>query len=237
MKRIVIFDDSISHFTNPSHIQTVYGQFWDEGIPISLAITPAFVSDGQPFKVSNNETLCRYLNVMAEQRLVEICIHGYNGTVDEFKSDDDVLLGQKIEIGKAELARSLPDAEIGTFVIPEFKYSKTAKNLLVEYDFRVCVPHKPKATSTEPLFSTKDLTNERKLFTYGETSFTKNKHSDNLTKIHSDIEKNDLIIIRQHYAEFYDDSGKPNDLFQQWKLFINELLSNKDLEFDSFMFI
>src|SRR5690606_28422799 len=140
MKKVVILDDSISYFTDPSQIQAVYGQFWDEGIPISLAITPAHLSDAQPFRVSKNERLCRYLNVMAEQRLVEICLHGYNGTPDEFASKDDILLGQKIEEGKAELEMALPDAEIGTFVVPEARYSKTAKNLLTEYDFRICVP-------------------------------------------------------------------------------------------------
>lgn len=237
MKKVVILDDSISYFTDPSQIQAVYGQFWDEGIPISLAITPAQLLDAQPFKVSKNETLCRYLNVMAEQRLVEICLHGYNGTADEFASNDDILLGQKIEEGKAELEMALPDAEIGTFVVPETKYSKTAKNLLTEYDFRICVPHKAKAKSDDILFTTKDLSNERKLFTYSTSIFTSKKDNGNLAQIYADIQDNDLIIIRQHYALFYDEVNKMNALFEQWQLFVEELLANKDLEFDTFMFI
>lgn len=259
MKKVVIFDDSISYFTNPAHIQAVYGRFWDEGIPISLAITPALRGDvrsiannkrykasiphdkhgdTQPFKVSKNDTLCRYLNVMAEQRLVEICLHGYNGTIDEFKSDDDILLGQKIEEGKAELQRALPDAEIGTFVIPEIRYSKTAINLLTEYDFRICVPHKPKAKSEDVLFNTKNLSSERKLFTYSANLFSSSDDTLDLQGIYTNIQVNDLIIIRQHYSAFYDDnSDKPNKLIQQWQIFIQELLLNKDLEFDTFMFV
>lgn len=239
MKKVVILDDSISYFTDPSQIQAVYGQFWDEGIPISLAITPALKGDGRPYKVSKNQTLCRYLNVMAEQRLVEICLHGYNGTHDEFASKDDVLLGQKIEEGKAELETALPDAEIGTFVVPETKYSKTAKNLLTEYDFRICVPHKPKAKSDDMLFTTKYLSNDRKLFTYSTSIFTNkdNNNKGNLAQIYADIQGNDLIIIRQHYALFFDEVDNINELFEHWQLFVEELLANKELEFDTFMFI
>ncbi|GAB5492354.1 MAG: hypothetical protein Phog2KO_25690 [Phototrophicaceae bacterium] len=236
MKTVVILDDSISYFTNPSHIQEVYGRFWDEGIPISLAITPALYKNTQPFKVSANDTLCRYLNVMAEQRLVEICLHGYNGTIDEFKSGDDILLGQKIEEGKAELEKALPDAEIGTFVIPEQRYSKTAKDLLIEYDFRICAPHKPSAKSDDILFKTKDLGNERKFFTYAPPIFSQS--SQNSTDMISNLKDKDFIIIRQNYATFYDDTiPKTNQLFQEWQGFVANLLANQDLEFDTFMFI
>ena len=236
MKKVVILDDSISYFTNPSHIQEVYGRFWDEGIPISLAITPALHKDNQPFRVSNNETLCRYLNVMAEQRLVEICLHGYNGTLDELKSSDDILLGQKIEEGKSELEKALPDAEIGTFVIPEQRYSKTAKDLLIEYDFRICAPHKPRAKSDASLFKSKKLANERKFFSYNTPIFS--HEGQEHKQVMDSLGTHDFIIIRQHYSTFYDaKTTSTNQLFQKWQDFVAILLDNQELEFDTFMFI
>lgn len=236
MKKVVILDDSISYFTNPSHVQEIYGHFWDEGIPISLAITPALQKNTQPFRVSSNETLCRYLNVMAEQRLVEICLHGYNGTIDEFKSSDDILLGQKIEEGKSELGQALPDAEIDTFLIPENRYSKTAKDLLIEYDFRICAPHKPSAKSDDVLFKTKDLANERKFFTYTAPIFSQSSHHS--ADAINNLKEKDFIIIRQHYSVFYDPATmKTNALFQDWQNFVAIMLDNRELEFDTFMFI
>lgn len=250
MEKVVILDDSISYFTDPSQIQKVYGKFWDEGISISLAITPALygnVRDGDtygiptdkqgddsPFKVTDNKKLCDYLNVMAEQRLVEICIRGHNSNSDEFDSDDDVLLQQKIEDGKSLMQSAFPAADINTFLLPEKNYSETAIQLLTEYDFNVCTYSKPGTA-----FIHKAVENSRTHFSYSDTFLTEDQSGDvDIALALAKIDRQDFIIIRQRYPVFYEGgqlSNKP--LFDKWIKLVDMLLELKNLEIDTFTFI
>lgn len=250
MEKVVILDDSISYFTDPSQIQKVYGKFWDEGISISLAITPALrgnVHDGNrygiptdkqgdnsPFKVTDNKKLCNYLNVMAEQRLVEICIRGHNGNSDEFDSDDDVLLQQKIEDGKSMMQSAFPAAEINTFLLPEKTYSDTAIQLLTEYDFNLCTYSAP-----DSAFIHKAVENSRTHFSYSDTFLAGGQSEDiDIAMALAKIDRQDFIVIRQHYSVFYE-SGQLSDkpLFNNWLKLIDMLLELKNLEIDTFTFI
>ena len=252
MEKVVILDDSISYFTDPSHIQAVYGKFWDEGIPICLAISPALrgnvrspedsetyygaipqnkQGNPDPFKVTDNKKLCNYLNVMAEQRLVEICIRGYNGNVDEFDTDDDVLLQQKIEDGKSMMESAFPAAEINTFVLPEKKYSNTAIQLLTEYDFSICSYSAPDAP-----FIKSAMENSRTHFSYSDIVLRENDNFD--IPALARIDTQSFIVIRQNYWIFYDNQQNINQaLFDEWKKLVKDMLDLKNLEIDTFAFI
>lgn len=255
MEKVVILDDSISYFTDPSQIQKIYGKFWDEGIPISLAITPALRGnvrsssdsasyygaipadkhgDPSPFKVTDNKKLCNYLNVMAEQRLVEICIRGHNGNIDEFDSDDDVLLQQKIEDGKSLMQSAFPDAEINTFVLPEKAYSDVAKQLLTEYDFNLCTYSLPGSAFTQ-----KSPKNSRTHFNYSDVILPTNQSDDiDIAMTLAKIDTRDFIVIRQHYWTFY--AGKQlsdEHHYDNWIELVNLILELKNLDIDTFAFI
>ena len=251
MEKVLILDDSISYFTDPSQIQAIYGKFWDEGIPISLAITPALRGDirssygtgyfegipenkrgeASPFKVTDNKKLCNYLNVMAEQRLVEICIRGYNGTMDEFDTDDDVLLQQKIEDGKSLLQSAFPAAEINTFVLPEKAYSETAIQLLTEYDFNICSYAAPDAP-----FIKSALENSRTHFSYSDLVLHGDVNSE--LPVLPRIDTQNFIVIRQNYWIFFDSAKAINQtLFDEWQKLVKDILNLKNLEIDTFTFI
>jgi|GEM_PF-5850214 len=247
MKKVVILDDGVSYFTNPTHLHKVYGRFWDAGVPISIAMTPAIRGDvksendstqyfggihkdkqgqHQPFKLSDNTKLCDYLNVMADQRLVEICVRGYNGTIDEFDSDDDVLLQQKIEVGLSVITQSLPDAAITTFVLPQHSYSPTAVELLSEYDFNICLPAKDKSA-----FQMKDITDSRKSFTYPLM-----EELDPGTP-GAQIDSHDFFILRHHYWMVYDDNQVNESRYANWQSLVDNLLKRDDIEIETFSFI
>lgn len=251
MKKVVILDDGISYFTNPADIQRVYGRFWDEGIPISLAVTPAIKGtatladdsaqydggiapekqgDSSPFKVSDNAMLCRYLNVMAEQRLVEICLRGYDGTANEFDTDDDILLQQKIEEGKSELQRAFPEAEINTFILPQNTYSQTAIDLLTEYDFNICAYH----SKDDALQSSQTpITDERIFFKYGNRVLL--THHDTNPIIDA-LTSQEFSILHQAYWSLFD-GNQVNEKYEQWAEIVSHLLSLQDTMIDTFTFI
>ena len=252
MKKVVILDDGISYFTNPTHIQRVYGRFWDEGIPISLAVTPAIKGttrladtpsqydgsiapekrgESSPFKVSDNTILCSYLNVMAEQRLVEICLRGYDGAIDEFDTDDDILLQQKIEEGKAELQRAFPKADINTFVVPQNTYSQTAIDLLTEYDFNICTYQ----ISDRPLLSAQaSMAEDRMAFQYGKRIF--NDDVIDTDRIIKSLSAQDFNILHQVYWSLFDNK-QTNKKYEQWDTIVSHLLSLPDTIIDTFTFI
>ncbi|MGB7340324.1 MAG: DUF2334 domain-containing protein [Phototrophicaceae bacterium] len=252
MKKVVILDDGISYFTDPAKIQRVYGRFWDEGIPICLAVTPAIKGtarladnplaydgslaiakhgDSSPFKVSSNTILCSYLNVMAEQRLVEICLRGYDGTANEFDTDDDILLQQKIEEGKSELQHAFPMADINTFVIPQNTYSQTAIDLLTEYDFNICAYQSSKL----PVLSQQlPLTDDRALFHYGTRILADN--TSDATMILDALSAQDFNILHQAYWSLFDDK-QVNDKYDVWTTIVSHLLTLPDTIIDSFSFI
>lgn len=251
MKQVVILDDGISYFTHPSQVQKTYGKFWDEGIPICLAMTPALRGNSRsatdrdrfydgiplekrgtqsPYKISDNPTLCNYLNVMAEQRLVEICIRGYNGDVDEFDTDDDILLQQKIEDGKSILERAFPSAEITTFLLPEATYSSTAIDLLTQYDYNICTYQEDAKVIKSA------LENSRNYFTYPGVILPDETAIDTaVATILSQIEKQDFVVLRQNYWTFYEPAGEP--LIPVWNDLVNAVLRLKNLEIDTFTFL
>lgn len=250
MKKLLILDDGVSFFTNPTHLHKVYGRFWDAGVPTSIAITPALRGDARPaddeteyyggidrdkqgqeipYNVSENKKLCDYLNVLADQRLVEICVRGYNGTIDEFDSDDDVLLQQKIEEGVATIRQALPDANITTFVLPQSHYSGTAVDLLSEYDFNICLP----VPDNQSAFQISDLSDSRKSFTYPPIL---NAGYDNIKAL---MDSHDFIILRQSYWLFPQllDEDEPQPLFDAWQNLVTDLLAHNDIEIETFSFV
>lgn len=261
MKTIILRADDISAFTSPALLEKVYGRFWQANIPISLAvipqargdvrlldesdkpydpsIPPKFRGNNTPQKLSENKILCRYLAELARQGLLEICLQGYEATYKEFDSDDETLLSQKIEVGKAELENTFPNVEISTFIAPEDGLSATALQLLIDYGFHVC------ATSyclqgTEFDFlnshSRHDLPNEQHLFCAAESPFKHTLAPEScLSLAELALEENSFLISSSQYWTFYYDwAGNWEAMFQAWNRYVDTLLAIKNVKFTHF---
>lgn len=254
MRQLVILDDSVTYFTHPAHLQQVYGRLWDAGIPIAVAVTPAqlgMIDLAQPaqrilaaippqargqrrsYKLADNAALCRYLNVLTQQRLVEIVLRGYHGTWDEFASDDDILLNQKIEEGIAEIQQAIPDAKITTVVLPEQHASTTALTLLGSYGVNA-VTYAPQMCAKRVL-----LNQHCQRFHYGDPLFS--PHGQPATQLDRAIEQlaqYEFLLLRQVYwAFFYDWQDQPNPAKFAWDTFIDELLLIPDLDIETFAYL
>lgn len=261
MKTIILRADDISAFTSPALLDKIYGRFWQANIPLSLAvipqprgdvrlldevdkpyapsIPPKFRGDNTPHKLRENQILCRYLNEMARQGLVELCLHGYEGTQQEFASDDETLLAQKIEEGKAELERAFPDVEIKTFIAPEDGLSATALQLLIDYGFHICASSYT-LQGTDFAFlnnhSRHELPNEQRLFCAAESPFKHNLTPEScLNLAELALEENNFLISSSHYWTFYYDwAGNWEAMQSAWNRYVDTLLALKKVKFATF---
>lgn len=246
---ITILADGITPFTTPAALHDRYGRLWDAGIPVNIGVIPAvrgttsLDADGktplpaipndkrhavQPFRITENTALCNYLNAMRQQRLIEICMQGYHGTYDEFASEDDVLLGQKIEEGLADLRNAMPDAALETIIAPEKTVSTTALQLLTQYDCHLCTPVTPKGKNTP-----KKLANERKHYFYGSPIITESNLAETADKLSEQIAANSFLLVR-----FPAWMGTNNQsLLEAWDTAVDTLLQQDNIYIDTFMYI
>jgi peptidoglycan/xylan/chitin deacetylase (PgdA/CDA1 family) len=261
MKTIILRDDDSSAFTSPALLEKIYGRLWEAAIPVSIAvipqprgdvrvlhredqpydpnIPPKFRGSNQPHKLSENRVICSYLNELARQGLVEICLHGYNHSYHEFDSEDETLLSQKIEEGKGELEKAFPDVEIKTFIPPYNKLSPTALNLLIDYGFHICADT-DSLKNTEYAFMTNfsryDLANEQKLFTCDEAFFNQFASPEACLELAKQrLEEHDFLIISSHYWTFYYDwAGNWEAMQAAWFHYVDTLLALSKVKFTSF---
>lgn len=247
MTHIVIYDDTVSAFSNPTQLQAVYGIFWDVGVPISLGITPMILGTANNpsipadkrllharYRVTDNTMLCNYLNVMAEQRLVEVCQMGFHGTSDEFSTDDDILLQQKIEEGQAELGKAFPDAELHTVCAPPSNISDTAIQLLTEYDFNIGAYLSISSASTHP--NREALNDARALFYYGQPIDDATLSLPPSALLGDNADKLDYFVLRASYTSFFH-QAQPNSQLEKWRGFCEDLLAMPHITVDTFSYI
>ncbi|MEO1166622.1 MAG: hypothetical protein AAFV98_22785 [Chloroflexota bacterium] len=244
MSNLVILDDSVTAFTDPTQLQGVYGTFWNEGLPTTIAIAPmALGTSGIPSiplakqdtngrsRISENKTLCDYLGVMAEQRLVEICQYGFHGTDNEFATEDDLLLQQKIEEGQAELQRAFPDVDSQTVCVPPRHISQIAIQLLSEYNFNI-VAFNDNANSVQ---HRQALNDSRALFYYGDRFFSQANASP-AEKVIKQLETSDYVILRMSYTTFFD-ANTPTPVLTEWQAFCKAILAVRDITIDTIAYI
>jgi peptidoglycan/xylan/chitin deacetylase (PgdA/CDA1 family) len=261
MKTIIIRDNAISAFTTPAQLEKIYGRLWQAGVPVSLAVVPQprgdvtllneesqpydpsippkYRGSNQPYKLRENKILCSYLNELARQGLVELCQHGYHHSYNEFDIEDETLLSQKIEEGKAELESAFPDAEIKTFIAPYDKLSPSAFNLLVDYGFHICTSSTSlKGTDYAFMdnYSRHDMPNEQKLFTCNDIFFRHNASPEASLEIARNrlAEHNFLIISNHYWAFYYDWVDLSQSMVAAWNSYVAELLALKKARFTSF---
>ncbi|MEL6404726.1 MAG: DUF2334 domain-containing protein [Chloroflexota bacterium] len=247
---ITLLADGITPFTSPADLHNLYGRLWDAGIPINIGVIPAvrgttsIDADGkhplpaipkdkrdtsQPYRISENEALCNYLNAMRQQRLVEICMQGYHASYDEFATDDDVLLGQKIEEGLADLQKAMPDAASETIIAPEKTVSATAMQLLSQYDCHLCVPIANK-TDNEP----KILANERKQYHYGAPIISLDTLSDSPSRLQAQIQSGTFIVVR---FPVWMARLENQPIIDAWQKVVEIILGEDDVYIDTLMYI
>jgi hypothetical protein len=158
---IIIRDDDPGFFAHPALLEQLYSPLWEAGLPVCLAVIPAhdatihipnetggFLDPNVPsryrgevrqYPITENPTLCYYLNDMARQGLVEVCLHGYSHRWREFGTDDVDYLRRAVHNGAALLRSAMPDANITTFIPPYEAISDAALEILFKAGFDVTV--------------------------------------------------------------------------------------------------
>jgi hypothetical protein len=119
MTLFAIRDDDTSAWTDPNHLESIYREFWDRGIPVSLSVIPESV---EPFHLGDPERFYQTTErkpVQDNQRLVDYA--DISGAQLVWRGEcawkDAARLSMEIEKGKAHL-ESVLDCEVRVFVPP-----------------------------------------------------------------------------------------------------------------------
>ncbi|GAB4555473.1 MAG: hypothetical protein OHK0023_26790 [Anaerolineae bacterium] len=257
MRQVIIRDDDTSFFTQPSQLEAIYGRLWEQGLPVCLAVVPAPRGDiqvrhrlGTPFDpgippqyrgqarafpLADNPALCEFLNRLAQQGLVEVCLHGYHHSYLEYLNPDADVIHQKLTDGLRELRAALPDARIETFIAPYDRMSPTAVKSVLEAGLNVCVSAMELAF-VPPLnglstYQSAQLGSGPKVFTCDEYLFTHREAPDrSLETATTRLNTEALFVCTNHIWCFFHDwqpTARP-DLLAAWKSFVAALLQAQD---------
>jgi len=260
---LIFRDDDICFFTEKKDLEKIYGGLWDKGIKICLSTIP-FVDSGikanerfrrmdfefDPlipkgkggkghFSIAKNRPLCRFLNKKIEEGLVEVSMHGFSHDlhpIEEFNSGNRQELQKKLNAGMQFLQEAFPEAEIKTFVAPYGKISNTAKSILLENKFNVCI-------DSSSIFSPVYMKTGNNYF-FQKSNFifdpflgncTAKKCSEKASSFMKKTNKKGLAIIANHYWEFDVVSFKEKKLLlNRWLEFSENLINSSQIKTTSF---
>lgn len=172
---LIIRDDDTNYFTPQSVLEKLYGQLWDNGIPVSLSVIPSVLSQkkynlgynpivpsqytGQEdhFDVSRNESLCEYLEKKVHNTGTEICLHGFEHSLHdglkEFAVNNKSHLRQAINDGTAILQRIFPSQKIRTFIPPFDALSREGLEVIGEKSLNLSINGTPSHWASAQIFS------------------------------------------------------------------------------------
>ncbi len=257
MRPIIIRDDDTCYFTPIEKLEAVYGALWSQNIPVNLAVIPSQRCDvqilhreGAPydpaippeyrgipktFLVTENRSLCAYLNAKVQQGLVEICLHGYTHVYHEFASRDSNLLAAKVRDGLTILREAFPKAAIRTFIAPYDVISPEAIRVVLESGLSLCtasanLPESPDLPNL-PTYHGIQLANGARLFTCDEYLFHHRDTAENcLANARARLQSTEMLIIGNHYWSFFHDwrgAAVRSDLLKAWQTFAVEAVQGR----------
>ena len=254
MPTIIFRDDDTSYFTTPQRLETVYGRVLEAGLPVCLAVIPAvfgdarvYWTDGNPhdpgippafrgtpacYSVLENRELCAFLNELAAQGLVEICLHGYTHAFYEFITHDRAVIQRKLDAGLALLERAFPAARVKTFIAPYDRLSPVALEQLIAGGFHISTM----SLNLAPLsdlpqivgFAAGEIRRGQMLYICDDYLFSyKRAPAESLKLARSALAGNALTIISNHYWMFFHpwrDEPNPADM-AAWNAFLDDVLA------------
>ncbi|MDW8297755.1 MAG: DUF2334 domain-containing protein [Anaerolineae bacterium] len=257
MRPLIIRDDDTSYFTPSEKLEAIYGNLWAQNIPVCLAIIPSLRCDvrvlhrqGAPYDpnippehrgdanaypVTENRSLCAFLNSKVQQGLVEICLHGYTHDYHEFASRDSALLAAKVRDGLTLLHEAFPAAEVRTFIAPYDVMSPEAIRVVLDAGLGLCtasanltalpdVPHLPP-------YAAASLSNGIRLFTCDEYLFHHRESAEQcLANARRRLQSADVFIISNHYWSFFYDwqsADTHSELLKAWHAFAAQAIEQR----------
>ena len=230
MRRIIFRDDDTSFFTQPRHLEALYGRLWSAGLPVCLAvipqirgdtrvywtrgnhhdpaIPPAFRGRGEGFSIGDNRELCAFLDELARSGLVEICLHGLTHSFFEFTSHDSWRVGEMLDAALAIVNDAIPSAPVKTFIAPYDRLSPAAMRRLIELGFHIAtqswnlapLPELPQIAG----HAAARLNAGQSLFVCDDYVFThRSDPAQSLARARQLLSENELTIISNHYWMFF----------------------------------
>jgi len=272
MKRVIIRDDDIHHFTRVDWLQCLYEPLLKKGLPLNFAVIPELTTDVvisspssyyarrgekyEPFAPSELRGEAKKYKIRAEdpvaqfiikQDNIEVVQHGYNHScstsVKEFESNDDDEIRFRIKKGR-EILSDCFCREPRFFIPPWDVVSKAAMSILKEnfsgISLSRCSRHHLPMGMLPKYFYNK-VRRHRKLkwghFLIlehaGPLLARENLNRNTLSVIEKLLQSSDLIILVNHYWEYYY-KERDEIRLQLWHAICEYLLNRGDVEFCAF---
>lgn len=224
--------------------QIKQSQIYDPSIP------KHFIKEGDSYVIAQNSTLCSYLNQQIAENRVEICLHGYFHTYLEFRIFDKARVKSKLVKGKQILQQAFPQANITTFIAPYDYLTGIATKLILDQGFHLCT----RSEVYERTLYTCNLSPLRdesllNVFRYGKTNiilcdfylFNDLENPNDCLRnalLQLDRLKNrrdSVLVIANHYWQFFQDWSVLNyPLYKCWRVFLDIVLNDDEIEVTTF---
>jgi predicted deacetylase len=257
MRPLIIRDDDTSYFTPFEKLEAIYGALWAQNLPVCLAVIPSLRCDvrvlhreGAPYDpsippdyrgnpdthlITENRSLCAFLNSKIRQGLVEICLHGYTHAYHEFASRDSDLLAAKVRDGLTLLREAFPAANIRTFIAPYDVMSPEAIRVVLDAGLSLCTASANLRRSAEvphlPPYAATRLSEGTRLFTCDEYLFHHRDRAEScLANACARLQSADFFILSNHYWSFFHDwrsASTRSDLLKAWHTFAAEAVRQR----------
>jgi len=210
-----------------------------EGLLYDPLIHPKYRGEDEHYLIEKNDDLIAFLN----QKNVEVLQHGYShekiNNLPEFAVDKGDLIYQRAVNGKNILKKCL-NKNIDFFIPPWNAISKEfIKRLSQEYKGII-------TSSLYPFYKNLNLlslyylnkTFKKNYYLYNNLLIIENhdlfsKYMDTKLiqkKFNQIIDNNKIIIIQNHYWEFYENWDKINDLIKPWNVVCDSIINNEDIK-------
>jgi hypothetical protein len=239
---LVFRDDDTSYFTSPAMLEQVYAPLWEKGLPVCLAviplhdannvippyrgytidpnIPPAYRGMKQRFPITENRELCAFLNDLAEQNLVEICLHGYTHLRLECMTEDAAAFRRNIEAGLALFETAFPNIPIHTFITPYDQVSAPALEQIFDSGLNTCCfpVHLPQGFG--PFAPNTASVCRGQTLIANETPEPLSEH-DAWAAMLAQSSPDEVFVCLNHYYEFFEDWGAPQTaMLASWHDFL-----------------
>jgi hypothetical protein len=245
--RIILRDDDTSYFTTPAMLERVYAPLWERGIPVCLAVIPAHHGNivlpfgDQPFidpnihpdyrrqdhrfPITENAELCGFLNRMAREGLIEICLHGYDHHWPEWQVDERAIAEARLRAGRDIFDAAFPGLAIRTFITPYDAISGPALDAILGMGYHTALSPRsvPESYGAMPdkAHIVRTMPGGAKLFVGGFNV----PEPDPAAWLAGYADTDSTLFLVNHYYMFYRDFGPVDDaVMTPWERFVSALL-------------
>jgi hypothetical protein len=254
--RVILRADDVHGATTPVDLRLAYGQCWEKGLPVCLAVIPrsAYRFGGMgiglvpPIDIRDNPDLIRFVAKLCDHRppLAEITLHGWQHRYGEMAEKSVEPIQQRIEAGLAVLRDAWPDLPVRVLVPPHDYLSRAGLRAARQVGLMVCSTWAATRGGTRLAhwwgqfrrWRGRPFAPARRGLWATDVSpidFDEERADDGTERL-LDLARRwgSPVVLVQHYWRLLDTESRPNARHARWLDWLERMLSYSDVQFVRF---